>query len=211
MEPTVVRKAPKPDDRKPSKVTEGGNTRPDAAWIEEVKAELHPPDESMRPAGFLYDVHYQWEGLLEDLNIEFFESFRRMAKGGEEPRRCNGTAYVRDASGMYVVDAEWARLTRPCLSRPARGTVVCHAHGSNIPQVKAAAQRVLDQASEIVALRLVGMTKPSEFVDAKISLAAMNSVLDRAGIRGGTQIEITGTGFEKVLGDLFKDEPTDGE
>lgn len=183
---------------KTGKKTTGGNTRPDAAWLEEVKAELHDPIEAERPPQFLYRVNYQWEGFADELNLEFFESFRRPMP---DDRKCNGTAYVRDATGMYVIDCEWQRLTRPCLNRPGKGTNVCHAHGSQIPVVKAAAERALAEAAEAVAFRLIGLTDKAE--DEKVRLAAMNSVLDRAGIKGGMQVEITTPGYQRVLDKMF--------
>lgn len=192
--------------REGPKVKTGGNTKPDRAWIEEVTeaGELHEPDESTRPAGFLYDTLYQWEGYADEVNLEFFNSFWR---GKPEDSRCNGTAYIRDMRGAYIVDCEWQRLTRPCLNRPARGTVVCHAHGAKIPAVKAAAQRVIAEASEIVALRLVGLTDPRDEEDSKVRLGAINSVLDRAGIKGGVEVEVTMPGFKRVMMDLFGDDP----
>lgn len=194
---------------KEAKVESGGNTRPDAAWFEEVYAagELYAPDESTRPEAFLYRINYQWEGFADELNEDFFEAFRRDT--GPNARRCNGTAYVRDQSGMYIVDCEWERLKRPCLSRPARGTVICHAHGAKIPQVQAAAQRALAEASEVVALRLIGMTDGD--VEDKVKLAAINSVLDRAGIRGGLEVEVQTPGYKKVLERMFGAGDDDGE
>jgi hypothetical protein len=195
--------------REGPKVTSGGNTQPDAAWIEAVMAagELHTPDESTRPESFLYDTIYQWDGYADEVNIDFFESFRR---GGAESRKCNGTAYIRDMRGGYIVDAEWERLRRPCLARPARGTVVCHSHGAKIPQVVASAKRVLAEASEIVALRLVGMTAERFDGDEKVRLGAINSVLDRAGVKAGVEVEITTPGYKKVLEEMFGDD-SDGE
>lgn len=183
---------------KTPKVQTGGNTKPDQAWIEEVWDELHVPIEAERPPQFLYKVNYQWEGFADELNIDFFESFRRNFK---QVRKCNGTAYVRDQTGMYVVDTEWNRLTRPCLSQAARGGKVCHAHGALIPQVKAAAERALAEAAEVVAMRLIGMTDGAE--DEKVRLAAMNSVLDRAGIKGGVSVEVTTPGYERVMEKMF--------
>jgi hypothetical protein len=193
--------------REGPKVQSGGNTKPDAAWIEEVMAagELHTPDESNRPAGFLYDTLYQWEGLADEVNLDFFESFRRPGM-----RKCNGTAYVRDMRGSYIVDAEWERITRPCLANPAKGTVVCHSHGAKIPQVVAAARRVIAEASEVVALRLIGMTDPKNVEDEKTRLGAINSTLDRAGIKGGVEVEIITPGYKKVLTEMFGDD-SDGK
>lgn len=195
----------KAPELKTAKVKEGGNTQPDQAWFEEVRAELHDPDESQRPPQFLYQVNYQWEGTEDELNLEFFESFRKRAFD----RKCNGTAYVRDQTGMYIIDAEWKRLTRPCLRVPGRGTNVCHVHGQQIPVVKAAAERALAEASEVVALRLIGLSDTAE--DEKVRLAAMNSVLDRAGIKGGVSVEVTTPGYQKVLERMFGVEDEEGE
>lgn len=196
--------------REGPKKQSGGNTKPDAAWIEAVKDELHAPDEAERPDGFLWDVLYQWDGYADEVNVEFFESFLRFPN----QRRCNGTAYVRDHRGGYVIDCEWQRITRPCLALPGKGTVVCHAHGSHIPAVKAKAEQVLATAAEVVAIRLVGLTgtvdELNEAIDHKIRLAAANSVLDRVGIKGGTTVEVELPGFKKVLSDMFGDD-SDGE
>lgn len=191
--------------REGPKKQSGGNTKPDAAWIAEVADELHEPNEDERPEGFLWDVLYQWEGYADELNIEFFESFLRFPN----QRRCNGTAYVRDHRGGYVIDCEWKRITRPCLALPAKGAVVCHAHGAQIPVVKAAAERVLATAAEVVAIRLVGLTgtidEINQAIDHKVRLAAANSVLDRVGIKGGSTVEVTLPGYKKVLSDMFGD------
>lgn len=194
---------------KKAKKTTGGNGKPDQAWFEAVMAagELHAPDESQRPAGFIYDIHYQWEATAEELNIDFFESFRRASK---EYRACNGTSFVRDGSGMYIVDRDWERLRRPCLARPMRGGVVCQTHGGLIPQVREAARRVLEQASEVVAIRLVGLTDTEDengtAIEHKNRITAANSVLDRAGIKGGTEVEIKAPGVENVINRLFTDD-----
>lgn len=193
-----------PEQLKKAKVEKNGNTKPDAAWLDAHADELFIPDEAERPEGFLYDIHYQWDGYADDLDLEFFEQFRRPQA---MDRRCNGTAYVRDESGMYVIDNDWERLRRPCLSAPGRGTTVCHAHGSKIPQVVAAAKARLAEASEVVALRLIGLTAARDEEDFKIRaqdrIAAASAVLDRAGVKGGVELEVTGTGFERVLADLF--------
>lgn len=189
---------------KGAKKESGGNTRADANWFRNHEGELEVPDLATKPPGFLYQINYQWTYFQDDLLEEEFEPYRQASRSGI---KCSGTAYVRDQSGMYIVDADWERLTRPCLGRVARGGKVCHAHGAKIPQVKAAAEQRLAEAAEIVALRLVGLTETrdelQEAIDHKVRLAAANSVLDRVGIRGGTTVEVTGTGFERVLDSLF--------
>jgi len=198
---------------KKGKVATGGNTHPDQAWIEIVleDGELHEPDQSQRPPDFIYDVQYQWAADADELNTDFFMSFKRPGT-----RQCNGTAYVRDSSGMYIVDRHWVKLRRPCLANPMKGAVVCQAHGGLVPVVKAAAQRALDNASEIVALRLIGLTGTKDEVNAliehKTRLAAANSVLDRVGIKGGMDVEVKLPGYKNVLAKLFtEDQDADEE
>lgn len=189
--------------REGPKKASGGNTKPDAAWLAEVVDDLHAPNEEERPEGFLWDVLYQWDGYADEVNLDFFEAFLRWPN----QRRCNGTAYVRDHRGGYVIDLDWQRITRPCLGLPAKGTVVCHSHGAQIPQVKAAAERVLATAAEVVAVRLVGLTgtvdELNAAIDHKVRLAAANSVLDRVGIKSGTTVEVQLPGYKKVLSDMF--------
>lgn len=193
----------------------GGNSRSDQAWVEEMSAagELHAPNEATRPEGFLYDVIYQWDGLSEEVNPDFFE-FYRPANTKQEQRKCVAPAYIRDHRGGYVVDSDWVRIRRQCLARPAVGTNVCHSHGANIPAVKAAAAQRLAEASEIVALRLIGLTDVADEmgtpVEHKNRIAASNSVLDRAGVKGSVEVEITTPGYQKVMEKMFGDD-SDGE
>lgn len=188
------------------------STKPDAVWFKEVMGagELLEVDENDRPPGMLWQISFQWTGHAEEVNLEFFEAFRRHPNA----RKCNGTSYIRDMAGMYIVDCDWNRLTRPCLGIPIRGANVCRAHGGSIPAVRAAAERALAEASEVVALRLIGLTAPKDELDALIAhkdrISAANSVLDRAGIKGGVDVEVNVPGFKKVLDKLFADDaPTE--
>lgn len=211
----VGSKDPKPAfvPKQPEK-TEGGNGKADQAWIEEMTAagELREPDLSQKPDDYYWEPILQWTGLQEDVNPEFFEFFRRNKR--PDAQKCTGTAYIRDKRGGYVIDAEWNRLTRQCIGNTGKGATVCHAHGSRIPVVKAAAIRRLAEASEMVAMRLIGLTGASDennvFIDHKDRISASNSVLDRVGIKGGVDVEVTVPGFQRVLQKMFA-EDDDGE
>lgn len=187
------------------------NTRPDINWLDEQldAGLLFAVEKEDRPFDCLFEFNYQWDGYAADLDEDWFMPYYRGA------RRCNGTAYIRDEAGMYIADNDWQRLTRPCLSIPMRGGVVCHAHGAKIPVVVAAAQRRLQEASEIVALRLIGLTDVRDEENYKIRhqdrIAAAAHVLDRAGVKGSTEVEITATGFQQVLADLFGKDSSDVE
>ena len=191
---------------KEGKVRTGGNNACDQDWIAEVRDELFTPDMADRPPGFPYQITYMWDGDAEEVNDDFFWDRRRRPNA----RRCTGVSYIRDETGMYIVDRFWVRLTRPCLAIPMRGGTICQTHGGRLPNVKQAAERVLADAAEIVALRLVGLTDHEDgqkvFIDHKVRLAASNSILDRVGIKGGTEVEVTLPGYKKVLDALFADD-----
>src|SRR3954469_2023768 len=97
------------------------NNKPDGACLDaQLEAGLlyDVSEKESRPGDVIWDLNYQWDGYASEVDTDWFEVFRR------SDRKCNGTAYIRDESGMYIVDNDWMRLTRPCLSIPIRGGTV---------------------------------------------------------------------------------------
>jgi hypothetical protein len=78
-----------------------------------------------------------------------------------------------------------------CGNWALKGATVCRYHGGNAPQVRAAAQRRLDLASEIAAVRIVGIMNDTR-VPAHVRLAAAREVLDRTGIVTPKQVAVAG-------------------
>jgi hypothetical protein len=72
----------------------------------------------------------------------------------------------------------------------ARGANVCRVHGGSAPQVKAAAQRRIQQALEAAAKRLLGFAF-DEGVSESIALAAVNGILDRGGLGAKQALELS--------------------
>lgn len=207
---------PRPDDKTPRQKagTPGpkergyGNSLGDRSWVEEMYAagELLEPEWDAKPDDFLDDALYQWVRLAEEVNIDYFEHFRHHASVASG-LRCNGWAFIRDQRGSYVIDVEWHRIRRPCLNPPMRGATVCQTHGGLVPNVRAAALRRLAMASDTMADRLIKLTAKTDEdgnpVDHADRIKALNSALDRAGIRAGVEVEINTPGYKKVLEDLF--------
>lgn len=202
----VTSKGEVSQERQTKKPT-GGNSKGDQAWLIAVAEDLIEVGDADKPKGFLYDVKLMWNAPMDDLEPAFWNEW--LPGNG---RRCTGPAYIRDERGGYVVDSDWVRLRRPCTAAPALGAAVCYKHGAQIPHIQAAARQRLAEAAEIVAMRLVGLTATHDeddmLIDHKNRIAAANSVLDRTGIKGGTEVEVTIPGYKKVLEDLFSD---DGE
>lgn len=188
-----------------------GNTKSDVIWLDAALEQglLYSVTKDDRPKDSWFEFNYQWDGYASELDETWYEPYYR-----SKERRCTGTAYIRDETGMYIADNDWQRLTRPCLSLPIRGGVVCHAHGAKIPVVVAAAARRLAEASEVTALKLIGMTNVRDEEQIRIRpqdrIIAMNSVLDRAGVKSAIELEVSASGFQQVLTDLFGTESSDG-
>lgn len=95
-----------------------------------------------------------------------------------------------------------------CKKSPMPGSNVCRVHGGSAPQVKAAAKRRLEEASERMAQRLLGLAendlKDGTKVGAYVQLGAVTAALDRAGIVEQKQlnVEVTAKPYENLLGDI---------
>lgn len=117
--------------------------------------------------------------------------------------RCTGKAYVRTIDGEYVVDAKKERIMRPCYNWPIRGAQVCVYHGGGFPRVRQAAHERLLGALDLVTRELVEMAL-SPATEQKVKVQAINSVLDRAGLKAGIEVEVKAPGYEDVLRGLFE-------
>lgn len=86
-------------------------------------------------------------------------------------RRPDGTPYKR-----------WAN----------HGTTVCRSHGAGAPQVKAAAQRRLQQAADAIIARMIGFALDNGVPD-DIALKAVIAVADRVGfsVKTSATLEIS--------------------
>lgn len=186
-----------------TKVASGGNSIPDQEWIAEVGGDIL--EFESQPTAVPWDVTYQFQGYASEVEPGFFLDARR-----RKTTPCTGTAWIRDEKGGYILDLDFVRLQRPCLASPIAGGTVCAKHGGQLAHVKEAAQLVLAQAAEKAASTLITLTNPrdelNEIVDQKVRVSAANSVLDRVGIKGGSTVEVTVPGYEKVLTKMFNDD-----
>jgi hypothetical protein len=185
----------------------GGNTLCDQIWMGIEADSLSEMAE--KPADCFWDVKYRWDGYAEEVDPAWFSQYQRGT------RRCTGVSYIRDERGGYIIDLEGVRLQRPCLATPLIGAKVCQKHGGQLQNVKEAAERVIGEAAEKAAMTLIRLTDPKDelnnIVEQTVRVKAANSVLDRAGIKAGTSVEVTVPGYKQVLEDLFKeDDEKDG-
>ena len=78
----------------------------------------------------------------------------------------------------------------PCGMAPIRGAAVCKMHGGAAPQVRRKAQERLALAAEDAASVLIHMMQDPD-LSAADQYRAATAVLDRAGIRSGSELAVT--------------------
>lgn len=89
----------------------------------------------------------------------------------------------------------------PCKRRPIKGGTVCATHGGRAPQVKEAARRRIEAASDRAAAAIVRLMEDPETPHA-VKLAAARDLLDRNDLTGKTAVEVTVKPWEAMLGDI---------
>lgn len=108
-------------------------------------------------------------------------------------------------TGGKRCSARSTRTGEPC-KRPAMlGGNVCYHHGGNAPQVKAKAQRRLQQAADALVQRLLGMALDGDTPD-HVALAAIRDALDRAGLgaKQAVEVEVAVQPWQELMGDVAK-------
>jgi hypothetical protein len=95
------------------------------------------------------------------------------------------------------------RNGEPCRAMAARGAHVCRVHGGSAPQVKAAAKRRLDQASDALVQRLLAFALDGDVTD-NVALQAIIAALDRAGlnVRQAMEIEVGVKPYEELMSSI---------
>lgn len=173
-----------------------GNSKTDQAWIEAASArgELRIIEDD---ADVPFGIKTQYTGNLEDWGSAF--------QIPNPESRCEGRAYVRDEDGGRIIDADGRILTRPCARWRMRGSNVCGHHGGLTDGGKAIAQRRLTEAADMASGRLIRMIEDKN-VDPAERLRAINSLLDRVGIKGGVEVTIETPAWQEMLKDMWEDE-----
>jgi hypothetical protein len=85
-----------------------------------------------------------------------------------------------------------------CRRSSMLGGNVCFVHGGNSPQVRAKAQRRLQQAADVLVQRLLSFALDGT-VDDPVALRAIQDALDRAGMKPGIDVSVTAKTFESIF------------
>lgn len=176
-----------------------GNTPADAAFIEWMElAEnggLEIIDLKEQEDDIPFPAKIRWDGDNDDDDSPW--------KVPPPGKRCVGRAYVRDADGDYIIDRNNVRLTRPCWKWPIRGATVCLTHGGGVARVRRSAIERMASALDAVTGAMIEIALDEDAAD-KDRISAINSIMDRTGVRGGVEVDIKDPGYLKVLGDMFE-------
>jgi len=95
------------------------------------------------------------------------------------------------------------RQGNQCGQAPAIGQEVCRLHGGASPQALNAARRRLEAAAERMAKNLLNLADNDQGnTPSYVQLQAINSALDRAGISGPQEVNVTVKPYEQVYDGL---------
>lgn len=174
-----------------------GNTEKDDDYIEWMRLYENGGLRTLDPDAedLPFPAKLQWQGEDDD---------ESPWKVPPPEKRCAGRAYVRDMDGDYIIDKANNRIMRPCWRWPIRGATVCLVHGGGVTRVKKAAIERMALALDAVTGALVRIAL-SEKVGPKERIQAINSIMDRVGVRGGTEVDINNPGYLDVLKGLFEE------
>lgn len=174
-----------------------GNTKQDREWIEKMteRGLLEPIGESETDVPF--GAMLRFTGKPEDDGHSW--------QLPPDDRRCHGLAKIRDGEGRWITDNNNLVLMRPCFKWPIRGGTVCVEHGGGIEKVKMAAQmRLLSAADSLIgALIAIGIDNKA---DPKARVQAINSALDRAGVKGTIDLRVEIPQYQQMLKEMFSGE-----
>lgn len=132
-----------------------------------------------------------------------------IGRSGVPSKKCSGRTVIRhqhDGEGFRkgdpVLDEDGARTYRPCEAWAANATDYCGNHGGSAPQTINAAKRTLALGADdfATALRAIAV---DERVAPEVRLKAINSALDRIGVRTGVDVSMEAPGWQQVLGKMF--------
>lgn len=168
-----------------------GNTKVDQQWVREHEQEFSLiPDIDEVPFG----ARMQWSGKAADIGS--------MLQIPDPDRKCIGRAFIRDAEGRRIIDSDGMVLTRPCSKWRMRGSLVCTHHGGLTDGGLAIAKRRLQESADSVVGKLIKIALSKKTLDAE-AIKAINSILDRAGIRAGSDIQVDTPAWQGMLSELF--------
>jgi hypothetical protein len=94
-----------------------------------------------------------------------------------------------------------SRAGTQCRNWAIRGGAVCRYHGGSTERVKKKARERIEQAQDLVAMRMIGFAI-DEGVPPQVALAAAKDILDRGGTTTPTAVEVTVQPWEELLGDV---------
>lgn len=173
-----------------------GNTKNDIRWLDEqVELGLIEPigeDENDIPFGALL----RWTG---DTLPSAEGSYWILPKEGS---RCSGESKIRDAEGRYVIGSDNKEILRPCAKPTILGGKVCVSHGGGVERVRNAANMRLLAAADSVIGALITIAMDTK-QDARARVQAINSVLDRAGVKGTINVNIEVSKYKEMMQEMF--------
>lgn len=162
------------------------NTKADHDWIESQR----PDSFRVTPQGLL-----QWSGNSEDIGSPYTVA--------PDDHRCHKSVVVKDDNGGPVLDRNGSHLLRRCPNWAMRRTGICRECAGGDEQIRRAVKQRLTAVADALVGELTYLAL-DRTIGAADQIKAINSLLDRANIRGGVEITADVPAFAQVWEDLKK-------
>jgi hypothetical protein len=104
---------------------------------------------------------------------------------------------VNAGAGEVQCTARSKATGERCRRASSLGGNVCIMHGAAAPQTRAKAQRRLQQAADVLVQRLLSFALDGNVADP-VAMQAINSALDRAGLKAGIDVDVTLKPFQQI-------------
>lgn len=117
-----------------------------------------------------------------------------------ERRYCSGKSFVRDDYGEKVIGEDGKYLRKPCQNRPIIGGFVCRIHGGTAKQVRAAADRRLNELIDPAVAALGELIEQTGHLPTRLG-AAVTVLKQQRVIKpdGGSGTTGAGSGTTRVV------------
>jgi hypothetical protein len=151
------------------------------------------------PASGYYEKYREFVNANSGLDPLSVEQVRTILKAHKEmTTRDKPDPLVALQSGETQCTARSKNTGERCRRYSMLGGNVCRSHGGAAPQTRARAQQRLQQAADVLVQRLLHFALDGKVADP-VAMQAINSALDRAGLKAGIDLDVNLKPFQSIF------------
>jgi len=146
----------------------------------------------------IWEGHLVWSGRSEDLLHPY--------QVPPDERRCRQLRFMRDDIGGQILDADHNPLKERCPKWAMIGANICVDHAKGRKAVMEEARDIIAGAAPALVTQLIrDALNDSAGASASDRIKAINSLLDRFGLRGGIEVGPDMPAWREIMEELGKE------